>query len=111
MLAGLIAVWVVVFGVLVWRRHDRYGTLAFDLGIHDQAIWLMARSDKPKTYSLDGIRQKYPRDYEKWTSEEDERLTSRYQAGLDIVELAAIFQRQPSAIESRLTKLGLWPQG
>jgi len=39
----LIMLWVVVFEVLVWRRHDRYGTVAFDLGIHDQAIWLMAR--------------------------------------------------------------------
>jgi hypothetical protein len=79
--------------------------------ILDQAVWMMARSDKSKTYSLDQIRQKYPRDYEMWTSEEDERLTSRYQAGLDLLELAAIFQRQPSAIESRLTKLGLRPQG
>jgi len=79
--------------------------------IFDQAVWVMARSDKSKSYSLDEIRQKYPRAYEKWTSEEDERLTSRYQAGLDLLELAAIFQRQPSAIESRLTKLGLRPQG
>jgi hypothetical protein len=27
----------------VWRRHARFQTLAFDLSIHDQAIWLMAR--------------------------------------------------------------------
>src|SRR5262245_15364675 len=67
--------------------------------ILDQAVWLMARKDKSKSYSLDEISRKYPRDYEKWTSEEDERLTSRYQAGLDLLELAAIFQRQPSAIE------------
>jgi hypothetical protein len=78
--------------------------------IFDQAVWVMARTDKPATFSLDEVRRKYPRAYEKWTAEEDERLTSRYQAGLDIVELAAIFQRQPSAIESRLTKLGLRPQ-
>ena len=43
-LLGLaVAVWVAVFGVLVWQLHDRFGTYAFDLGIHDQAIWLMAR--------------------------------------------------------------------
>lgn len=78
--------------------------------IFDQAVWVMARRDKSGTYNLDEIRQKYPRAYEKWTSEEDERLTSRYQAGLDLLELAAIFQRQPSSIQSRLTKLGLRPQ-
>ena len=75
------------------------------------AVWVMARSDKAGTYSLDEITRKYPRAYEKWTAEEDERLTNRYQAGLDVLELATIFQRQPSAIESRLTKLGLRPQG
>ena len=38
-----IAVWIVVFGVLVWRRHALYGTIDFDLGIHDQSVWLLSR--------------------------------------------------------------------
>lgn len=41
-LAACIAVWVAVFGVLVWQRHDRFGTFGFDLGIYDQATWLLA---------------------------------------------------------------------
>ncbi len=38
-----VAVWIIVFGVLVWRRHALYGTIDFDLGIHDQSVWLLSR--------------------------------------------------------------------
>ncbi len=38
-----IVLWIVVFGVLVWRRHVLYGTIDFDLGIHDQSTWLLSR--------------------------------------------------------------------
>jgi len=38
----MIALWVAVFGVLVWRRHDRFGSFGFDMGIYDQAVWLAA---------------------------------------------------------------------
>lgn len=41
-LGAAIALWIWVFGLLVWRRHDRFGTFDFDLGHHDQAIWLLA---------------------------------------------------------------------
>ncbi len=41
-LAAAILVWLVVFTGLVWQRHSAYGTFDFDLGHHDQAIWLLA---------------------------------------------------------------------
>lgn len=44
-LAAAIVVWIVVFGVLVWQRHDRFGTFGFDLGIFDQSTWLLAHLD------------------------------------------------------------------
>ena len=37
-----IAVWCTVFGRLIWQRHARFATFDFDLGHHDQAIWLLA---------------------------------------------------------------------
>lgn len=43
LLGAAIAVWIVVFGRLVWLRHDRFATFDFDLGHHDQAIWLLSR--------------------------------------------------------------------
>ena len=63
--------------------------------------------DRPKTYDVEIIRQKYPRAYVKWTPGEDEKLKNEYASGQQIGELAKKFQRQSSAIRSRLRKLGL----
>ncbi len=53
------------------------------------------------------IRQKHPRAYVKWSPEEDDNLKNEYASGQQIGELAKKFQRQSSAIRSRLQKLGL----
>jgi uncharacterized membrane protein len=42
-LALAIVVWVVTFAVLVVRRQERFWSVDFDMGIYDQAIWLLAR--------------------------------------------------------------------
>lgn len=39
----MILVFGVVFGVLSYRRHSEYGSFGFDMGIFDQAVWLIAR--------------------------------------------------------------------
>ena len=39
----LVVWWIVTFSQLVWRRHDRFGSSAFDMGIYDQAVWLLSR--------------------------------------------------------------------
>jgi uncharacterized membrane protein len=41
-LVALAATWAVTFGVLVVRRHHGFWDLDFDMGIHDQSIWLLA---------------------------------------------------------------------
>jgi hypothetical protein len=63
-------------------------------------------ADRSKTQN-DKIRQKYPRAYVKWSREEDENLQQEYASGQQIGSLAQRFERQPSAIRSRLQKLGL----
>jgi predicted amidophosphoribosyltransferase len=60
-----------------------------------------------KAYSVEEIRKKHQRAYEKWSPLEDEMLTSGYQKGLTISELAQKHQRKEGAIRSRLIKLGL----
>ncbi len=42
-LAAMVVVWAVVFGKLVYLRHDRFASQSFDLGIFDQAAWLASR--------------------------------------------------------------------
>lgn len=46
-LGALIAVWSLTFIVLGWQRHERFATLGFDLGIYDQALWLLSRFKNP----------------------------------------------------------------
>ncbi len=46
-LGGIIATWSLIFIRLGFQRHDRFGTFGFDLGIYDQAIWLMSRFETP----------------------------------------------------------------
>jgi hypothetical protein len=53
------------------------------------------------------IRQFYPRAYENWLPEEDDKLSCLFRGGTNVNEIAAKLQRQPGAIRSRLTKLGL----
>ena len=57
--------------------------------------------------SLDEIRQRHPRAYEKWSAEEDARLKEQHGQGRNVSELAALLGRQPSGIQARLIKLGL----
>ncbi len=80
---------------------EYYQTKAVEIdGFPDQ-------QDGSKASSLEEIRQNIPRAYEKWTSEEDERLMREISERIDITEIAAIFKRQPGAIRSRLEKLGI----
>jgi hypothetical protein len=51
------------------------------------------------------MKQQHPRAYEKWTQEEDAKLLSLYTRGKSLSQIAIHFERQPSAIRARLTKL------
>jgi hypothetical protein len=56
---------------------------------------------------LAAIKKRHPRAYEKWSDDEDNELKSMRAGGAAIERLAAHFQRQPSAITSRLNKFNL----
>jgi hypothetical protein len=66
--------------------------------------FLRARS---KAYSVNEKRQEHPNAYKKWTSEDDQRLREEFAKGSSISELAELLQRQESAIQSRLKRLGM----
>ena len=44
-LLGLVVVFVLVYGPLVYQRHDRFGSFTLDMAIFDQATWLISRHD------------------------------------------------------------------
>jgi len=41
-LGALMVVWIATFAVLVVRRHDRFWDVDLDMGLYDQAVWLVA---------------------------------------------------------------------
>lgn len=69
----------------------------------------MKKDDTPKqkTYSVESVREKYPRAYMPWDEAEDAQLSKRVAEGMNVKELANLHDRQPGAIRSRITKLEL----
>ncbi len=61
--------------------------------------------------SIEEVPREHARAYEKWSVEEDEELHRKHAMGSNVSELAEHFGRQPSAIRSRLKKLGLVKAG
>jgi hypothetical protein len=58
--------------------------------------------------SPEDLRARYPKMGQPWTQEDDTRLLALYQQGeRDLEALGKQFDRKPSAIRSRLGKLGL----
>ncbi|MFI1386686.1 helix-turn-helix domain-containing protein [Embleya sp. NPDC020886] len=60
-----------------------------------------------KAYSVEEIRTRHTNAYQRWTPEDEQLLLELHAAGHGLVELARRFDRQPSAIRSRLGKLGV----
>jgi hypothetical protein len=53
------------------------------------------------------IKSRYPNAYEPWSAADDIELAAMHSRCRQIEEMATRFQRQPSAIRSRLAKLNL----
>jgi hypothetical protein len=87
---------------LAWTYHDIFQAASEAL---DLAEFAGTRKDYEER--LAEIKQAHPKAYQPWTSEEDVRLTERFRSAASLEELAREFQRQPSAIRSRLAKLSL----
>ena len=61
---------------------------------------------KAKPSSTDEMRRRSPKAYERWSAEDDQELRRLHETGWSRTELSEHFGRQPSAIRSRLAKLG-----
>jgi len=60
---------------------------------------------KTKVYSVAQIRKAHPSAYQKWTTQEEQRLINLYKTGKTIKELAHTLGRQRGGIRSRLKEL------
>lgn len=88
----------------------------------EEAVWLsekmanlelpLAVLDKcqPSLSAMERSKMKHPRAYAPWSPLEDDQLKEFHTSGKAASEIATQLQRQPSAIRSRLSKLGLVSQ-
>jgi hypothetical protein len=72
-----------------------------------EALTIIGQKSDDYASRLEKIRKAHPRAYEKWSEEEDDNLIRLFREGKTPKEMAFQFQRQPSAIRSRLIKLNL----
>ena len=59
------------------------------------------------TERLAEIKEKNPRAYAPWTAEEEDQLIQLTKSGTSTRQIAVELQRQPSAIRSRVRRLGI----
>jgi hypothetical protein len=52
------------------------------------------------------IKERYPKAYTSWTTEEKQELVNLHRQGFTIDQLSAQLGRQPTAIQGRLGQLG-----
>jgi hypothetical protein len=71
------------------------------------AVVELARVFGGRTWTVAEARQMHRSAYTHWTEEDEARLAAEFAAGRTVEELADLFGRKPSAIESRLRRLGL----
>ena len=72
-----------------------------------EALELENPSAESNQDRLERIKQSHPNAYEPWTASQEELLRSMHKGGAPIHAIASALKRQPSAIESRIRKLGL----
>jgi len=85
---------------LAWTYHDIFQAAA-------QALETPHVTNEGRSYDVEEIRHDHPRAYEKWSTEEDGRLSELCRSGKSVREIAKSLHRQEGSIRSRLAKLNL----
>lgn len=85
----------------------------------DRISWVRRCGDEPRPVDelpragtkewLEQVKRAHPNAYQPWTEAEDEQLREESGSGMTVREIAGEHQRRPSAIASRLKKLGITP--
>lgn len=92
----------------IWQLSRGELPLPVDAGEDGREIREAGDSSSVPQKRMAEVRGRHPKAYDRWTPEDDRRLADLHEAGWDEADLASEFGRKPSAIRSRLRKLG-WP--
>jgi hypothetical protein len=92
--------------------HDVFFAAEEALWLNEKLIEMSGLGGSPRVEhnqlsAMHRSKAEHPRAYAPWSESEDSELRSLFSAGISTAEISAKLQRQPSAIRSRLAKLGL----
>lgn len=79
-----------------------------DIALAAREALILNKAAQSYKEKLDKIVERHPRAYDIWTREEEQRIIELYRNGKTLREIAAVVQRQPSAVKNRLDRLGLF---
>lgn len=89
-------------------KHLKLSYILVDLGRKELEERILKKISTPKkTYTKAEKQQAHKNAYERWATEDDEKLELLFCEGKTIKELSVIFARNEGAIESRIKKLEL----
>lgn len=92
----------------VITKHLKLSYLLVDLGRKELEERILKKiSTAKKAYTKAEKQQAHKNAYERWSTEDDEKLELLFCEGKTVKELSAIFARNEGAIESRIKKLEL----
>lgn len=72
-----------------------------------EALAVAGQANSAYARRLAAMRERYPRAYTPWSCDEDQQLRELVAAGHSVDAISARLQRPPSAIRSRMQRLGL----
>jgi hypothetical protein len=88
----------------VIAKYLKLSYLLVDLGRKELERILKKVSTPKKTYTKAGKQQAHNNAYERWSTEDDEKLELLFCEGKTVKELSAIFARNEGAIKSRIKR-------
>ncbi|WP_327286738.1 hypothetical protein [Streptomyces sp. NBC_01198] len=96
--------------VTLWLRGVEVATFPWN-AVRAVELASSAPSAAARAYAVDEVRKRHGNAYQRWTQEDDQLLVELHSSGHGLEALARRLSRQPSAIRSRLTKLGVEEPG
>ncbi len=69
---------------------------------------ILNQSLQTRDGKADKLLKAYPRAYDKWCPEEEQRVAELYRAGKTMREIAVVVKRHPNSIKNRLERMGMF---
>ena len=82
----------------------------FCQGLNKSMMAFKVRTPEDRAAYRAAVQSDYPNAFTPWTEEDEQRLTSMFQEGYEVEDLAIQLQRNAGGVRARIKKLGLLDQ-